>query len=162
MNGASDVLLFIRVGFSLSIVLGLIWLAARVAKRRGKIATRQSETTNIDVVARRQVGRRSSLVVVESAGRRLLVGVTDNQIALVADLSSTDAPELPAPIEVPAGRTVVAPPVELPVAPATSRPTPRPAAPIDALPVDITATEDPALPKRDSLVDTLRDMTVRR
>ncbi len=161
MNDASTFLLFVRVGFSLAIVLGLIWIAARVAKRRGKIATRQAETTTVDVVARRQLGRRGSLLVVESSGRRFLVGVTDNHIELVADLSG---PETATPIEVPnravvappievsAGRTEVAPPIALPRAPEAT---------IDRLPVALDA-DQPTGPRRDSLFDALRDLTVRR
>ena len=84
MNGAETFLLFLRVGFSLASVLAMIWGVARYAKRRGKLAVRGNDT-NVDLVARRQLGRRGSLVVVEAAGRTLLVGVTDANVSLVAD-----------------------------------------------------------------------------
>ena len=149
MSDVSTFLLFVRVGFSLAIVLGLIWFAARVAKRRGAIAAKQSDTT-IEVVARRSVGRRGSLVVVESSGRRLLVGVTDNHIDLVADLATGAAPAAP-----PVASDVVASPVDLdgddPVVDDS----------IERLPVSLEV-DDLAAPRRESLVDALRDLTVRR
>ncbi len=152
MTSASTFLLFLRVGFSLAVVLGLIWAAARFAKRNGRLASRGSDA-HLDVVAKRQVGRRGNLLVVEAAGRTLLVGVTDSAISLVADLSDprliaaqatdtdtdtnrgldvrADADGLDEPLGG-ASRVVVA---------------------------DIRAA---TTPKRESLVDALRDMTVRR
>jgi len=165
MNGASTFLLFVRVGFSLAIVLGLIWLAARVAKRRGKIAARQTDI-GIELVARRQVGRRASLVVVESAGRRFLVGVTDSRVDLVADLP---VGELSSPVEVGSQPLAVSSqPVErpLPVESALRQPVESAspmAVPPMAVPLRPVEPVDPTeLPRRESLVDALRDLTVRR
>jgi len=128
MSGASTFLLFLRVGFSLGIVLAMIWGVARYAKRRGTLSTRGSEA-HLDVVARRQLGRRGTLVVVESRGRTLLVGVTDSSIGLVADLTDD--------IEV----------VEH-------------ADPRESVEIVADLRGDP--PRRESLMDAIRDMTVRR
>lgn len=148
MTSASTFLLFLRVGFSLAVVLGLIWAAARFAKRNGRLASRGSDA-HLDVVAKRQVGRRGNLLVVEAAGRTLLVGVTDSAISLVADLSdqrpiAMQATERDAGLE---GRADVECLDE--ALGAASR----------VVVADVRAA---ATPKRESLVDALRDMTVRR
>ncbi len=85
MSDTSTTMLFLRMGFSLAVILGLIWLAARLLRRSGKKAGTSSAA--LDVVARRSMGRRSSLLVIDVSGRRLLVGATDTQISLVADLT---------------------------------------------------------------------------
>jgi flagellar biosynthetic protein FliO len=160
MSDVSTFLLFLRVGFSLAVVLGMIWFAARFAKRRGKIVARQGEAASLEVVARRQLGRRGSLLVVESGDRTLLVGVTDSHIGLVADLSdpgradgSTGPAEL-APVSrattAPGGGTEVLP---LAVDDLLAA---------ERLGVDLPAAERRGAPKRESLVDALRDLTVRR
>ncbi|MCC6226558.1 MAG: FliO/MopB family protein [Microthrixaceae bacterium] len=132
MSGASTFLLFLRVGFSLGVVLAMIWGVARYAKRRGTIPTRGSEA-HLDVMARRQLGRRGSLVVVEARGRILLVGVTDASIGLVADLTAC-----PDAVEV--GESTDS------------------SVPTEEVVADLRGDS----PRRESLMDALRDMTVRR
>lgn len=85
MSDTSTTMLFLRMGFSLAVILGLIWLAARLLRRSSKKAVTSSAA--LEVVARRSMGRRSSLLVIDVSGRRLLVGATDTQISLVADLT---------------------------------------------------------------------------
>ncbi len=106
MSGGSTALLFLRMGLSLGIILALIWGAARVVRRKGVVAPMGG--TTMQVVGRRSVGRRSSLLVVNAAGRTLLVGCTDTQVSLVADLTdgvaaAADAPEA---LEAPAAKRV--------------------------------------------------------
>lgn len=150
MSGASTFLLFVRVGFSLAVVLAMIWGVARFARRRGSLPSRGSDP-HLEVVARRTLGRRGSLVVVETAGHTLLVGVTDASIALVADLS--DGPRTAAPALVVGEGTGLETPAEAVVA--------------DLRVADLRGTERLGTdsrggPRRDSLMDALRDMTVRR
>lgn len=72
-------LLTVRVALSLGAVLGLLWfLHRRFADRIGRAAERP-----ITVVARQPLGRRSSIVVVETDGARLVLGVTDSTIAVL-------------------------------------------------------------------------------
>jgi flagellar biosynthetic protein FliO len=160
MSDVSTFLLFLRVGFSLAVVLGMIWFAARFAKRRGKLVARQGETASLEVVARRQLGRRGSLLVVESGDRTLLVGVTDSHIGLVADLSD------PGRADGPTGRTDATAAIR----PATTSGGGTEVVPLavddllaaERLGVDLPAAERRGVPKRESLVDALRDLTVRR
>jgi flagellar protein FliO/FliZ len=73
--------LALRVGFSLMIVLGLMWVAARLF--RAKLTSRGAGT--LEVVARAQVGRGASVAVVRVADRALVVGVTEQGITLLGE-----------------------------------------------------------------------------
>jgi len=92
MSDTSTTMLFLRMGFSLAVILGLIWLAARLVRRTGKKVGTSSAA--LEVIARRSMGRRSSLIVIDVSGRRLLVGATDAQISLVADLTGDMASDM--------------------------------------------------------------------
>lgn len=81
--------LLLRVGLSLAVVLGLMWLAARAL---GGGAARRGQGV-IDVVARQPLTRNSSVAVVRIAGKALVLGVTDNQVTV---LGEADLPEPPA------------------------------------------------------------------
>lgn len=73
--------LALRVGFSLMVVLGLMWLAARMF--RSKLTTRGAGT--LEVLARQQVGRGASVAVLRVADRALVVGVTEHGITLLGE-----------------------------------------------------------------------------
>jgi flagellar protein FliO/FliZ len=73
--------LALRVGFSLAIVFGLMWVAARVF--RNKLGSRGAGT--LEVLARQQVGRGASVAVLRVADRALVVGVTEHHITLLGD-----------------------------------------------------------------------------
>lgn len=88
MSGASSTMMLLRMGFSLALILGMIWFAARMLRRKGKLSGASS--TDLELVSRRSMGRRSNLVVVRVAGRTLLVGSTDTTVSLVADISNGD------------------------------------------------------------------------
>lgn len=85
MSSGSTILLFGRMGISLAIILGMIWLAAKVVRRKGPV--RATGTMQLEVLGRRSIGRRSNLLVVRAGERTLLVGATDAQVGLVADLT---------------------------------------------------------------------------
>jgi flagellar protein FliO/FliZ len=76
-----SLVLALRVGFSLMVVLGLMWVAARML--RTKLGTRGSGT--IEVLARAQVGRGANVAVLRVADRALVVGVTEHTITLLGE-----------------------------------------------------------------------------
>ncbi len=82
-------LLVLRVGLSLTVVVVLLWMAQKRFAKGG----RQGVETVVEVVGRRNVGQKASVVVVESAGQRFLLGVTEHAINV---LHTSDAP-LPEP-----------------------------------------------------------------
>lgn len=82
-------LLVLRVGLSLTVVMVLLWMAQKRFSKGG----RQGEETLVEVVGRRNVGQKAAVVVVESAGQRFLLGVTEHAINV---LHTSDVP-LPEP-----------------------------------------------------------------
>jgi flagellar protein FliO/FliZ len=74
--------LVLRIGFSLLIVLGLLWGLARLVRRplggkRGPGA--------LAVLSRQQLGRGSAIAVVQVHDRALIIGVTDAQVSLLGE-----------------------------------------------------------------------------
>ncbi|WP_019873624.1 FliO/MopB family protein [Sporichthya polymorpha] len=94
--------LLLRVGFSFTLVLGLMWVAARVLKNR----TSGRPTDTVEVLARTQLGRGSSVAVLRVGDRALVLGVTEKSVVQlgeeIRDLSAlrgrTVAEVLPAEI----------------------------------------------------------------
>ena len=104
MSGDSSFMLLLRLGFSLAFVLGLIWCAAWVVRRRNgaggsvipKLGRHRAEDhgPRIEIVERRSVGRHSSVAVVRVGGQSLLVGITEQQIRLLHELGPAAEHEL--------------------------------------------------------------------
>jgi flagellar protein FliO/FliZ len=78
--------LILRIGFSLLVVLGLLWVLAKVARR--PLAGRGGGM--VSVLARQQITRGSAVAVIRVVDRALIVGVTDGQVTLLgeADLAA--------------------------------------------------------------------------
>lgn len=88
---SSTLVLALRVLVSLGVVLALVWWFAR----RGRTGTRaRVRPASVSVVGRQTLGRRTAVAVVEVEGRRLLLGLTDQQVSLLAELTE---PARPAP-----------------------------------------------------------------
>ncbi|WP_125614288.1 flagellar biosynthetic protein FliO [Specibacter cremeus] len=83
-------LLVLRVALSLGIVVVLLWMAQ---KRLGR-GTRAGAGVDLQVVGKRSVGPKSSVVLVETDGQRFLLGVTEHNVQV---LHAAAAPERPAP-----------------------------------------------------------------
>ena len=74
--------MIIRLILSLAFVAGVLWFAARVAKKRGL----GQGNGLIEVVARQRMGRSSTLNVVRIADVVLVVGATEEQVTLLAEV----------------------------------------------------------------------------
>ena len=86
MNDVSVVALFARLVVSLGVVLGLMWVAARLlARQSGGRLSRTSRPVPIQVVARSSLGKNTSVAVVTAAGKALIVGVTDSSVTLLGE-----------------------------------------------------------------------------
>lgn len=70
-----------RLLVSLAAVLGLMWVIAR-RMRRG---THGKPTQLIDVLGRQQLSRTASIAVVRVGEQALVVGITDQQVSVLAD-----------------------------------------------------------------------------
>jgi flagellar protein FliO/FliZ len=82
--------LVLRIGFSLLVVLGLLWLLAKIVRR--PLAGRGAGV--LAVLARQQITRGSAVAVVRVVDRALIVGVTDGQVTLLGetDLAALERP----------------------------------------------------------------------
>jgi flagellar protein FliO/FliZ len=78
--------MIIRLIVCLAMVGGLLLFASRVAKKRGLGGT----TGVIEVVARQRMGRASSVSVLRVAGRVLVVGSTEEQVTLLAEVEDDE------------------------------------------------------------------------
>lgn len=72
----------IRLILSLAFVGGVLWFAARVAKRRGL----GQSSGLIEVVARQRMGRSSTVNVLRIGDVVLVVGATEEQVTLLAEV----------------------------------------------------------------------------
>lgn len=98
--------LVLRVVFSLAVVLGLLWVIARVSSRRLRGSSHQGL---VRTLVRQPLSRGSSLAVVSVGERVLVVGVTEQQVNLLTELdpaeveAEPDVPNLPEASRQPAG-----------------------------------------------------------
>jgi flagellar protein FliO/FliZ len=89
--------LVLRVVFSLSVVLGLLWLIARVSSRRLRGSAHQGL---VRTLVRQPLSRGSSLAVVSVGERVLVVGVTEQQVNLLTELDPSELDVEPAVAEI--------------------------------------------------------------
>ncbi|GAA2976452.1 flagellar biosynthetic protein FliO [Actinokineospora diospyrosa] len=89
----------LRVFIALLLVLGALWLAARLARRPMRNRRRRGGT--LDVLARTQLSRGASVAVIQVDKTALVLGVTDHQVNLlhVADAETFAVPEPRPPLK---------------------------------------------------------------
>lgn len=103
--------LLVRLAISMAVVMGVMGLAARLVRRRQgfggpgpakagarpgghRVAGRSSRSRRarpeppFEVLYRRSLSKGSSLALVQANGRQYLLGVTEQAVSLVADLSA--------------------------------------------------------------------------
>ena len=78
--------MIIRLVLSLVFIGAVLLFAARVAKKRGL----GQGNGLIEVVARQRMGRTSSVSVLRVAGRVLVIGSTDEQVTLLAEMEDDE------------------------------------------------------------------------
>jgi len=101
MAGASVAALLGRMVVSLGLVIALMWLVAKFARRRMGAAGRRGadDALRLQILARQSVGKNASVTLVRSGDRALLLGVTQSSVSLLSD---TELPPEPAVAEEPA------------------------------------------------------------
>ena len=72
----------IRLLLSLAFVAGVLWFAVRLARKRGLV----SSGGLVEVVAHQRMGRASTVNVLRIGDRVLVVGATEQQVTLLAEL----------------------------------------------------------------------------
>lgn len=88
-------ILGLRVVVALGAVLGLMWLLQR---RLGQGTGRRRADRALTIVSRQSLGQKASVVVVDAAGQRFLLGVTEHAVNV---LHTGDIPPEPEEIPVP-------------------------------------------------------------
>ena len=74
--------MIVRLILSLAFVGGVLWFAARLARKKGL----GQVNGLIEVVSRQRMGRASTINVVRIADRVLVVGATEEQVTLLAEM----------------------------------------------------------------------------
>ena len=85
---ASTLGMFVRLVFSLAVVIGIMWVAATMIRRRGLLPVdrrRGGRGVQVELLARRPLGRNASIAVVRVGERSMVVGVTDHQVTKLDD-----------------------------------------------------------------------------
>jgi len=93
MPDTSFVALLLRLAVSLGVVLLLMWGAARLLGRQPR---RMSRAGNVEMLARQALGRRSSVAVLRVGSKAFVVGVTDTNVSVLAEV---DPQEVLGPVE---------------------------------------------------------------
>ena len=88
-----QVMLGVRVVFSLAVVLAMMWGLSRVMRGR----TPTSKGLGLDVVSRTSLGKHAAVVVLRTGDRGLIVGVTDHTVSVLGEM---ELPQDAAPVEV--------------------------------------------------------------
>ena len=93
--------LFVRLLFSLGVVIGLMagaaWLLKRVSNGRITGMRPGAKPIPMQVLGRQQLGRRSSVAMVRAGDRGFIVGVTDQQVTLLAETTADELMETAPP-----------------------------------------------------------------
>ncbi|MCL3860870.1 flagellar biosynthetic protein FliO [Actinotalea sp. K2] len=74
----------LRVALSLACVLGVIWFAGR--RMAGTATARKQRASTLSVVGRQSLGGKTGVALVEVSGRRLLLGVSEHGVNLLAEV----------------------------------------------------------------------------
>ena len=88
MSSGATLALFARLIVSLGFVIGLMWFAARVVRRRGLggvAGANRKPGVYVDVLARRTLGRNASIAIVRAGNQAMVIGVTDHMVTKLAD-----------------------------------------------------------------------------
>jgi flagellar protein FliO/FliZ len=99
---------------SLGVVIGLMWAAATMLRRRGLTPAggrRPTRGVQVEMLARRPLGRNASIAVVRIGERSIVLGITDHQVTKLddADIDEIDLEEAGANWTAPQGSRGLAP-----------------------------------------------------
>lgn len=139
--------LVLRLVVALAMVAGLLWMAARIARRRGLGST----PGVVQVLARQPLSRSSAVCVVKVADRVLIVGSSDQRVTLLGETDLAAVEESTRHTR-PAAVRAAAPVAERPAAPE----------PAPAMGSGVVAGSVLDRHQWSALVGGLRERTVRR
>ena len=79
--------LVLRIGFSLLVIMGLLWALARAIRRPLGVHRPHGQ---LAVLNRQQLSRGAAVTVVKVAERAMILGVTDQQVSLLGEADIAD------------------------------------------------------------------------
>jgi flagellar protein FliO/FliZ len=82
--------LVLRIGFSLFVVLGLMWALARVVRRPLGAGRAHGQ---LAVLNRQQLTRGAAVTVVKVADRAMILGITEQQVSFLGEADLTEFEE---------------------------------------------------------------------
>jgi len=82
--------LVLRIGFSLFVVLGLMWALARVVRRPLGVGRAHGQ---LAVLNRQQLTRGAAVTVVKVADRAMILGITEQQVSFLGEADLTEFEE---------------------------------------------------------------------
>lgn len=89
--------LFVRLVVSLGVVVGVMAASAWALKRLNQgglgARARAGRPVRIEVLGRQTLGRRSSVVLIRAGDRGMVLGVTDQNVTLLAETDADDLME---------------------------------------------------------------------
>lgn len=88
----------VRVAASLALVLALLLALAALVRRARASARFGPPRRGLETLDRMDVGGRREIRLVRAGAKRLVVGITDARMELLAELDGEDAAALPAPV----------------------------------------------------------------
>jgi flagellar protein FliO/FliZ len=96
VSGASTFELMVRLFLSLAVVIGLMVGITALLKRRGFAGfaangpRRSVAGAEVEVLARKPLGRNASVAIVRAGGKSMVLGVTEAQVTLLGDADIDD------------------------------------------------------------------------
>jgi flagellar biogenesis protein FliO len=90
MADASVLTILLRLAGAVIVVIGLMFLAARTTRRLNGTA-RTFERNALSVVSRQPLTKSASIAVVRSGTRTLILGVTDSNVTLLSEHTTSTA-----------------------------------------------------------------------
>jgi len=91
LNSTNYNVYFLRVILITAAIVLVILLGSKWYRR--KMGTGNSNKIEMNILSRRYIGPKHSLIIVGVAGRRFLLGITDNTINLISEFENCDETE---------------------------------------------------------------------
>ncbi|MCB1283917.1 MAG: FliO/MopB family protein [Microthrixaceae bacterium] len=83
---ADTLLLLVRLGFSLALVFGLMWVAGRVVKGRSPLAARRNDD-HVEIIERKALSRNTSVAVVRVGDNVFALGVSESNVTVLGEVT---------------------------------------------------------------------------
>jgi flagellar protein FliO/FliZ len=77
----------------MAVVMAVMYIASRiVAKRNGapRLSQETRRSLGLQVIARQGVGRKANVAIIRAGGKALVIGVTEQQISVLAELDEIE------------------------------------------------------------------------